>query len=176
VSASAREHLSHLAVAAPTPLVVFGVLLAGAAGVNVAGGWPPYWTVAGLAGLAAVVLLERRAERRAGPRGRLLAALVFSAALLAAVRVTAEVTGSIVAADTVLGLVLLLEGVLLRARGLVLGGAACAVLALAAGAVVGASAVDAVVSLTSGVSLLAAALVEVRQRSRQRPGAGAVAR
>lgn len=157
MTSSAIAGLPRFAVAAPTPLAVFGLLLLAAAGVNAVDPLPLYWPVAGVAGLAVVVVLERRAERRVGPRGRLLASALFSATLLAAVRVTAEITGSIVVADTVLGIVLLLQGLLLRARGLVVGGAACAALSLTAGALVEGPGADVAVSLTSGAALLAAA-------------------
>lgn len=156
------RRLTRFAVAAPTPLTVFGVLLLGAAGLNLAGGWDPYWPVAGLVGLGVVSVLEWRAERRRGPRGRLVASIVFSATLLAAVRVTAELTGSIVVADTVLGVVLLAQGLLLRSNALVAGGAACAALAVVAGAVVPQADVEPVVSFTSAVSLLGAAWLQTR--------------
>ncbi len=151
---------------------MFGVLLIGATVVNLAGGWQPYWTVAGITGLVVVTALERRAQRLSGPRGRVWAALVFSAGLLLAVRLTAEITGSIVAADTVLGVVLFVEGVLLRSRALMIGGAACAVLALASSLLVPVGAIEVVVSLTSALSLLAAAWLQAREGSAARATTG----
>jgi len=138
------------------PLLVFAVLLAIAAAVNLlAGPDTAYWALAAPLGLLAVVALAVRDRRRSSPWLLVAWALVP----VVATRVAAVLSGDIAVADVVLGLVVAGQALVLRSAPLVAGGLACALLSAALGLLLtGEVAREVAISGTSGASLALAAL------------------
>jgi len=153
----AIRRLAPAPTAFAAPLLLFAALLAIAAAVTLlTGPDTPYWAIAAPLGLLGVGLLAvRRREDGASPWVVVAWALVP----VVATRVAAMASGDIAVADTVLGLVVAAQALILRSRWLVGGGLACALLAAGFGSVLGDElAREVVVSLTSGAALAVAAL------------------
>lgn len=139
------------------PLLLFAVLLVIAAAINLAvGPDSPYWAIAAPVGLLGVLLLALRL-RPAGTSPWVIVA--WALVPVVATRLAAMASGDIAVADTVLGIVVAGQALLLRSRPLMLGGALCAVLSAGFGLVLsGELAREVVISLTSGLALAAAAV------------------
>jgi hypothetical protein len=150
------------------PLLLFSALLMVAGAVNLAAGPDsPYWAIAAPVGLLGVLLL---AFRRRTPGTSPWLVLAWALVPVAATRAAATATGDIAVADTVLGLVVAGQALLLGSRPLVLGGLLCAVLSAGFGLVLtGELAREVVISLTSGAALAAAAVGVVRAGERRTP-------